>query len=270
MIGEIATLAVYALTKVQSKRRFILINTVLCLVLAQAIFLAGVERAKDQEALCAFITALICYFFLASFLWMLNMGIHLYLITSKIFKTHFPFWYFMISGYGLPFAEILLAAAITQGKGFGTAKFCWLSEENGAIWIFLLPVSMIVMVNICITVTVLVRILRTKKMQDTKTAAKIKSAIRAVLLLTPSLGLTWIFGIFTIASDDVILHYIFAVLNSLQGVFIFTNCCLLDKKVRQEISGLIRHPGRLSSRDTPLKKIMPMQGYSSTSASKGK
>lgn len=48
------------------------------------------------------------------------------------------------------------------------------------------------------------------------------------------LGLTWSFGILYLSHTNVYTAYVFTVLNSLQGLFIFIFCCLLNDKVRAE------------------------------------
>lgn len=48
------------------------------------------------------------------------------------------------------------------------------------------------------------------------------------------LGLTWSFGVFYLAKPTLVMAYIFTFLNSLQGLFIFIFCCLLNEKVRSE------------------------------------
>lgn len=56
--------------------------------------------------------------------------------------------------------------------------------------------------------------------------------IQGALALEVLLGLTWIFGYFFINEETLTLAYIFTVLNSLQGLFIFIFHCMLNKKVR--------------------------------------
>ncbi|CAI9589941.1 unnamed protein product, partial [Staurois parvus] len=58
---------------------------------------------------------------------------------------------------------------------------------------------------------------------------------KCILILTPLLGLTWAFGIGTMASTSIAIHGIFAALNSLQGLFILLFGCLMDKKVRDAL-----------------------------------
>jgi len=53
------------------------------------------------------------------------------------------------------------------------------------------------------------------------------------------LGLTWMFGYFFINKETVVLAYLFAVFNSLQGFFIFVFHCLFNKKVQISVSDSI-------------------------------
>lgn len=53
-----------------------------------------------------------------------------------------------------------------------------------------------------------------------------------VASLTCLLGLTWIIG-FLLYTESEAVAYIFTILNGLQGVFIFTDRCLLNAKIRK-------------------------------------
>ena len=58
-----------------------------------------------------------------------------------------------------------------------------------------------------------------------------RTSIRGVLILTPLLGTTWILGLFAIGDATEVFQYLFVILNSLQGVFIFGIYCLFNKEV---------------------------------------
>lgn len=47
------------------------------------------------------------------------------------------------------------------------------------------------------------------------------------------LGLTWTFGLLYLNEESVIMAYVFTVLNSLQGLFIFVFHCVQNEKVRR-------------------------------------
>ncbi|XP_032906754.1 CD97 antigen-like [Amblyraja radiata] len=48
------------------------------------------------------------------------------------------------------------------------------------------------------------------------------------------LGCTWIFGMLHFQKETIVMAYIFTVINSMQGMFIFILHCLLNKQVRDE------------------------------------
>ncbi|XP_062599418.1 adhesion G-protein coupled receptor D1-like [Saccostrea cucullata] len=66
------------------------------------------------------------------------------------------------------------------------------------------------------------------------------SGVRGMSALLPVLGLTWVFGILSIDSSTIVFKYLFAIFNSLQGLFIFLFHVLMNNQVRQAMSRKIR------------------------------
>lgn len=62
-------------------------------------------------------------------------------------------------------------------------------------------------------------------------AKQVKAWLRRTAMLLPVLGVTWLFGFLTFISSTVVFHYLFTILNSLQGFFIFVTFCILDDAV---------------------------------------
>eukprot|EP00069_Balaena_mysticetus_P003170 bmy_16445T0 len=60
----------------------------------------------------------------------------------------------------------------------------------------------------------------------------LKLTAKAVAVLLPILGTSWVFGVLAVNNQAVVFQYMFAVLNSLQGFFIFLFHCLLNSEVR--------------------------------------
>ena len=52
-----------------------------------------------------------------------------------------------------------------------------------------------------------------------------------MVTLTLFLGLTWITG-FLLLFDSIVWSFVFTIFNGLQGVFIFTDRCILNIKIR--------------------------------------
>ncbi|XP_053397808.1 adhesion G-protein coupled receptor G2-like [Mercenaria mercenaria] len=71
---------------------------------------------------------------------------------------------------------------------------------------------------------------------ETKPASeKVKATLRSLCVLLPIMGISWIVGLFYIDDSSDSVQYIFAILNGLQGFFIFLFHCLLNKQIREAI-----------------------------------
>ncbi|XP_062572840.1 adhesion G-protein coupled receptor D1-like [Saccostrea cucullata] len=68
---------------------------------------------------------------------------------------------------------------------------------------------------------------------NSTTKKRALSGIKSISILLPVLGVTWVFGFLSISDDVIVFEYIFAILNSFQGFFIFISKCLLNKKIRK-------------------------------------
>nr|XP_056704042.1 adhesion G protein-coupled receptor E5 [Euleptes europaea] len=214
----------------------------LCLALfaAHAIFLVGARNTVNQTA-CAVVAGLLHYFFLSAFCWMLLEGVELYLMVVQVFRTHsLKRWHLVLVGYGLPAVVVGIAAAINH-RGYGTTKHCWLSLERGFLWSFLAPVCLIILINAIVFVVTIWKL--TKKFADINPdmsqLKKQKVLVVTAIAQLCVLGTTWIFGMFQFSSHSLVMSYLFTILNSLQGLFIFILHCLLKKQVRDDYCRLL-------------------------------
>ena len=58
-----------------------------------------------------------------------------------------------------------------------------------------------------------------------------RTSLRALVVLLPIFGITWLFGIFGFTSDAIAAMYIFVILNASQGLLIFVFHCALNAEV---------------------------------------
>ena len=87
-------------------------------------------------------------------------------------------------------------------------------------------------INSILLIFLLRRIHRATKTKNNKTSAKhVKDWLRRFAMLLPVLGVTWSFGFLTFITSTAVFHYIFTILNSFQGLFIFVSFCILDDSV---------------------------------------
>uniref|UniRef100_A0A8C3FLU9 Uncharacterized protein n=1 Tax=Chrysemys picta bellii TaxID=8478 RepID=A0A8C3FLU9_CHRPI len=209
----------------------------LCLFLANLLFLTAVTRSRSR-VVCAVIAGFLHYLFLACFIWMFLEGLHLFLTVRNLkvvnytsasrFKKRFMYTF----GYGFPALVVAISAAVNH-EGYGTSKYCWLSLERGFHWSFLGPVCAIILINLTFFLVTL-WILRDKLSSLNEDVSTLKDTrlltFKAIAQLF-ILGCTWSLGLFQVGSAKMVMAYLFTIVNSLQGAFIFLVHCLLNRQV---------------------------------------
>ncbi|XP_032906737.1 adhesion G protein-coupled receptor E1-like [Amblyraja radiata] len=224
------------------------IHTHLCisLFLAELLLIFGIDKT-EYRTLCAVIAGFLHYFFLACFSWMLLEGVQLYLMLVKVFnaKSMRP-TYMCLFGYGFPLITVGISAAV-YSQGYGTEKYCWLDLKSGFLWAFLAPVCVIILVNggfFIITVLKLAEKFSSVN-PDMGQLKEIRVFTFTAVAQLCLLGCTWIFGMLHFQKETIVMAYIFTVINSMQGMFIFILHCLLNKQVRDEYDNFFHHFYRL-------------------------
>ncbi|CAH3026764.1 unnamed protein product, partial [Porites evermanni] len=88
LLGETITIVAYMLLMCSNndQQSHVHINLVATLAMAQVIFLAGIDTSQDQ-VLCLTVAALLHYFCLSAFCWMLIEGIMLYLLIIEVYNN---------------------------------------------------------------------------------------------------------------------------------------------------------------------------------------
>nr|UCK81593.1 adhesion G protein-coupled receptor, Latrophilin [Arenicola marina] len=229
----------------QCDRNTIHKNLVLCLLLAELVFLAGLTQTQIP-VLCALVAAALHYLFLAAFMWMLMEGIQLYVMLVEVFeaeKSRIKYYY--LTSYGVPVVIVGISAAVDH-QSYGTDNNCWLAVDTGFIWAFVGPVIAIIAVNVVMLSIAIYQMCKhaqtaaTWKMKQKSKMENVGSWLKGAGVLVVLLGLTWTFGLLYINKHTVFMAYIFAILNSLQGLFIFLFHCLMNEKVEKEYKRGVR------------------------------
>ncbi|XP_033710084.1 adhesion G protein-coupled receptor E5 isoform X4 [Tursiops truncatus] len=222
---------------IQGSRTTVHLHLCICLFVGSTIFLAGIENEGGQVGLrCRLVAAMLHYCFLAAFCWMSLEGVELYFLVVRVFQGQGlrKRWLCLI-GYGVPLFIVAVSAAI-KSQGYGRPQYCWLDHANGFLWSFLGPVTFIVLCNAVIFVITVWKL--TQKFSEINPDIKKLKKARVLTITAIAqlfvLGCTWVFGLFLFDQRSWVLCYVFSVLNSLQGLFLFVLHCLLNKKVREE------------------------------------
>ncbi|KAK5869766.1 hypothetical protein PBY51_024460 [Eleginops maclovinus] len=227
----------------KSDRTSIHKNLFIALICAQVILLCSGSAIHNKVA-CTLVAALLHLFFMAAFSWMLVEGL---LLWSKVVainlseERHMKYYYLI--GWGLPVLIVTITLASASGK-YSADGYCWLSVQNGVIWGFAGPVIFIIMVNVLVLTRVVIITISTAKRRSIMLAMgtspveqayeQIRAAVKAILVLLPILGLTWLCGV--LVPFSIVMAYIFILLNSLQGLFIFLIYGVYNTEVRSTVN----------------------------------
>ncbi|XP_076131571.1 adhesion G protein-coupled receptor D2 [Alosa pseudoharengus] len=227
----------------KSDRTSIHKNLFVALTCAQVVLLCSGSAINNKVA-CTLVAALLHLFFMAAFSWMLVEGLLLWskVVTVNLSEDRHMKYYYLI-GWGLPVLIVTITLASASGR-YAADGHCWLSVQNGVIWGFAGPVIFIIMVNIMVLARVVGITITTAKRRSLMMAVnsspmeqayeQSRAAVKAVLVLLPILGLTWLCGV--LVPFSIVMAYIFVILNSLQGLFIFLIYGVYNTEVRSTVN----------------------------------
>ncbi|XP_015825024.3 adhesion G-protein coupled receptor F3 [Nothobranchius furzeri] len=230
------------------------VNIALCLLVANACFLASSNPEGLTDIWCRTSVVLKHFCYLAMFFWMLCLSITLLhqavFLFHKVSKRNY-LRFSLVLGYGFPFIIVFVTflsySAGAQGLYY-SSDTCWLVYKGllqGSYYTFVIPVGIIIFVNVFSMVVVIMKLLSAHHQhadasQEREKAAA-KTVLRAVILLTPIFGVTWVFGlaveIFDLTDGPLALaiNYLFVILNAFQGLFILLTSYLCDKMTRDAL-----------------------------------
>uniref|UniRef100_A0A8C0F254 Uncharacterized protein n=1 Tax=Bubo bubo TaxID=30461 RepID=A0A8C0F254_BUBBB len=209
----------------------------ICLFAADLLFLVAVPRTDNRLA-CAITAGFLHYLFLACFTWMFLEGLNLFLTVRNLSVLNytnvnrFRKRYIYPVGYGTPAIMVAISAAIHPG-GYGTMHYCWLSTEKGFIWSFLGPVCVIILVNLIFFLITLWTLRDKISSLNTDITALKNTRLMTFKALAHIciLGCTWGLGFLQSRGNNGVVAFIFTIINSLQGAFIFLVHCVLNRQV---------------------------------------
>ncbi|XP_010965087.1 adhesion G protein-coupled receptor E1 isoform X1 [Camelus ferus] len=225
---------------IHNQNTYLHLHLCVCLFLAKLLFLTGADKT-DGKVGCAVIAGFLHYLFLACFSWMLVEAVMLFLMVRNLKVVNYfssrniKMLYLCAFGYGLPGLVVAVSASM-HPRGYGTYNRCWLNTDRGFTWSFLGPVCTIIVVN-SFLLTWTLWILRQKLSSVNAEVSTLKDtrlltfkAFAQIFIL----GCSWVLGIFQFGPMANIMAYLFTIINSLQGAFIFLIHCLLSRQVREE------------------------------------
>ncbi|KAM7014928.1 adhesion G-protein coupled receptor G6-like [Tautogolabrus adspersus] len=213
---------------------------------------------------CVFVAALMHYSLLSCFTWMAIEALHLYLLLIKVFNTHYKRYLLKLSlaGWGVPAVIVGVSLGVKDIKQFygvtqmtmsdtnQTNSICWITDDSFFYSVNLVYFSLIFVFNSGILVAVASSICKMKQVfrsrsrlgaegeegKSWRDPQRMSESCRGgltVLGLTCLMGTTWGLAFMGSGYVNYPILYLFCILNSTQGFFIFLWICLSAKKQRK-------------------------------------
>ncbi|XP_063737784.1 adhesion G-protein coupled receptor G6-like isoform X2 [Eleginops maclovinus] len=234
------------------------------LFLLNTTFLLTEWGAKTKlDWVCVFVAALMHYSLLCCFTWMAIEALHLYLLLIKVFNTYFKHYMVKLSlaGWGIPgiivavslgmrdFKQLYGLTEITMAELNKTNDICWIKDDSYFYSLNLVYFTLIFIFNLGILLTVVSNICKMKQVswassklgervegKTVRDSQRFRETCRrclTVMGLTCLMGTTWGLAFLGSGYVNYPILYLFCILNSSQGFFIFLWICQSARKQRK-------------------------------------
>lgn len=210
----------------------------LCFALlgAYVTFLTGMF--KPEPSGCKVLAISMYFFYLSSFFWMMVIAFDvcktLKMATTQLRLTSGSQWrkfaLYSTLAWGVPMAFVTIVSILDTidsvpnpyKPGFGQTNLCWFSNKMALLIYFAVPFAGIMGLNIFLFVFSACMVFDTTQSTSKMTThSSPKTNFHLYLRLAVIMGLTWITGLAAGFVDKEPVWYIFIILNTLQGLFIF-------------------------------------------------
>ncbi|XP_064211384.1 uncharacterized protein LOC135265577 [Tribolium castaneum] len=213
----------------------ILLNFVVVLLLQTTVFyLSGSISRFSSYVSCTISGALLHYFTISEFCWMLVIAFLQYRRFVAVLEAppRFVLLKGCLCGWGVPLIPVLSVLVFDQNSYIlDSTEICYPAGLSLflAVW---LPVALIVAINSVLFVIILYNIVRRK----TECAGKNNEAmyqLRLAVFLFFMFGLTWVFGMLASLEGGIFFLYLFTMTGTLQGVVLFLFFIVFNANTRR-------------------------------------
>ncbi|XP_050969881.1 adhesion G-protein coupled receptor G2-like [Labeo rohita] len=193
------------------------------------------------KEVCVFIAATIHYSLLCSFTWMAIEALHLYLLLIRVFNIYIKHYMVKLSliGWGVP--AVIVGCLLSVNNIYGisnsilsdtntTNQICWIKEPRVLYGVSVSYFSIVFLFNLGILITVSRQIFKLRKMGNRHNKMPVCKDLGTVLSLMCLLGTTWGLAFFSSGYTNYPILYLFCILNTMQGFYIFVWMCAVARK----------------------------------------
>lgn len=206
-----------------------LMNLSLAMCLSQNIWLIGVSHFEGT-VICEIFAILQHYLMQASFLTMSVISHHTYLVFSQPFsfdqriaaaKRHRTFIKYSTLVWLVPGIFIAICVALDKTKAFPVdygMSNCWLGTRNAKLYLFLLPLAVLLLYNVCRYIQVARTLTRHDENRRSLQQREGKRNLIICTKLATMVGFPWLFSFLNVLFPQEAFEYLFVIAICLQGV----------------------------------------------------
>ncbi|XP_016414722.1 adhesion G-protein coupled receptor G2-like [Sinocyclocheilus rhinocerous] len=209
----------------------ILMNMFVALCLLNASFLSNESVANTQDnTACVFIALLLHYSMLASFTWFFIQALHMYLwlIRQNVTITNYM-RKITVLGWVCPAPIVLVIvsvggyeAVILNTTSEKITRMCWITNPYIHYIVNIGYYALVFVFTTGVFIMIVTKVVQARNIRSTDDKRKtFRKQLMMVLSLFLLFGLTWSVAFFSYGPMLIPSYYIFTVLNSLQGFFLF-------------------------------------------------
>lgn len=239
------------------------------------------DTIETPNPSCTAIAALLHYFLLGTFTWNGLSATQLYFLlirTMKPLPRHFIVIISLV-GWGVPAiivgVTIGIIYALSGNKSYWELDYrqeeiCWLAvpknndfARSPLLWSFIMPVTIILITNIAIFITITVKVLwkNNQNLTSTKKVSSLKKVL-STLSIAVVFGVTWIFAYAMLINNDdirIVFSYIFCLFNTTQGLQIFILYTVRTKVFQNEASKILKSLSSSFDQVKPMPSMTPLK-----------
>ncbi|CAH1101345.1 unnamed protein product [Psylliodes chrysocephalus] len=190
--------------------------------------------------LCIIIVTLLHYFHITTFFWMFVEGLYLYiLVVETLTRENFKLRVYAFIGWGMPMIFVLIWATV---KSFirspdDPANTCRWFDTHPIDWIFQAPTVIVLLLNLVFLLCIMWVLITKLRSANTLETQQYHKAAKALLVLMPLLGITYVITIYAPMPDASInvFECTRAVLLSTQGFTVALFYCFLNTEVQNTL-----------------------------------
>ncbi|XP_070820816.1 adhesion G-protein coupled receptor G1-like [Chaetodon trifascialis] len=220
-------------------------------------------KESEEGWICQGLGLCLHWSLLATFTWMALEGFHLYLLLVRVFNIYVRKYLLKLSlvGWGLPTLTVMVCGIVGVYGKFSldlrdgnnhnsTVQMCWMSSQfpQRLLVSYITTVAfpcLVILYNSCMLGLVVFKLWEVRrdsgwKKMDKEKGSRLWKDCATVLGLSCVLGLPW--GLTSTTYISLTGIYVFTILNSLQGVFMFLWSLALTCKSQSDNNSSVRDP----------------------------